>query len=52
MDGILISDEAFYDEDEIEVVDGKKVSKTSGSPVDWVEENRIFKLSAWGEKNY
>ena len=46
-----ISDEAFYDEDEIEVVDGKKVSKTSGSPVDWVEEESyFFKLSAWGEK--
>ena len=46
-----ISDEAFYDEDEIEVVDGKKVSKTSGSPVDWVEEESyFFKLSSWGEK--
>ena len=46
-----ISDEAFYDEDEIEVVDGKKVSKTSGSTVDWVEEESyFFKLSAWGEK--
>ena len=46
-----VSDEAYYDEDEIEVIDGKKKSKISGSPVDWVEEESyFFKLSAWGEK--
>ena len=46
-----ISDEAYYDEDEIEVVDGKKRSITSGSLVDWVEEESyFFKLSAWSKK--
>ena len=46
-----VSDEAFYDEDEIEVSAGKKISKLSGSAVDWVEEESyFFKLSAWGEK--
>ena len=46
-----VSDEAFYDEDEIEIKDGKKYSKTSGSLVDWVEEESFFfKLSAWSEK--
>ena len=46
-----VSDEAFYDEDEIETNDGKKVSKSSGSIVEWVEEESyFFKLSAWSEK--
>ena len=46
-----ISDEAYYDEDEIEEVNGKKISKTSGSPVDWVEEESyFFKLSAFQKK--
>ncbi len=46
-----ISDEAYYDEDEIEEVNGKKISKTSGSLVDWVEEESyFFKLSAWSDK--
>ena len=46
-----VSDEAFYDEDEIENKDGKKISKTSGSLVEWVEEESyFFKLSAWTEK--
>ncbi len=46
-----VSDEAFYDEDEIENVQGKKISKLSGSPVEWVEEESyFFKLSAWSEK--
>ena len=43
-----ISDEAFYDEDEIEANNGKKISKSSGSQVEWVEEESyFFKLSAW-----
>ena len=43
-----VSDEAFYDEDEIEIKDGKKISKISGSGVEWVEEDSyFFKLSAW-----
>ena len=46
-----VSDEAYYDEDEIEEVKGKKVSKVSGSSVDWVEEESyFFKLSSWSEK--
>ena len=46
-----VSDEAYYDEDEIETLNGKKVSKTSGSKVDWVEEESyFFKLSAWSNR--
>ena len=46
-----VSDEAFYDEDEIEDNNGKKISKNSGSPVEWVEEESyFFKLSAWTKK--
>jgi methionyl-tRNA synthetase len=46
-----LSDEAYYDEDEIEVINGKKISKTSGSSVDWVEEDSyFFKLSTWSDK--
>jgi methionyl-tRNA synthetase len=46
-----VSDEAFYDNDEIEEVNGKKISKTSGSGVEWVEEESyFFKLSAWSNK--
>jgi len=46
-----VSDEAFYDEDEIEDNDGKKISKSSGSSVEWVEEESyFFKLSAWTKK--
>tara|TARA_Y100001970_G_scaffold289909_1_gene421725 strand:+ start:194 stop:1735 length:1542 start_codon:yes stop_codon:yes gene_type:complete len=45
-----VSDEAYYDNDEIEEIDGKKKSKSSGSPVDWVEEESyFFKLSAWSD---
>ncbi len=46
-----VSDEAYYDEDEIEEINGKKVAKTSLSPVDWVEEESyFFKLSSWSKK--
>ena len=46
-----VSDEAYYDEDEIEDKDGKKISKNSGSPVEWVEEESyFFKLSKWQKK--
>ncbi len=46
-----VSDEAFYDEDEIEDNNGNKISKTSGSSVEWVEEESyFFKLSAWSKK--
>ena len=43
-----VSDEAYYSEDEIDEIDGKKISKSSGSPVDWMEEESFFfKLSEW-----
>ena len=45
-----VSDEAFYSDDEIEVIDGLKKSKLSGSQVEWVEEESyFFKLSKWQE---
>tara|TARA_B100001057_G_scaffold121590_1_gene120388 strand:+ start:5386 stop:6312 length:927 start_codon:yes stop_codon:yes gene_type:complete len=43
-----VSDEAFYNEDEIEEVDGKKISIASKSPVEWIEEESFFfRLSKW-----
>ena len=46
-----ISDEAYYSENEIISVGDKKMSKSSGSQVDWVEEESyFFKLSAWQDK--
>ncbi len=46
-----VSDEAYYDEDEIENDKGTNKSKISGSKVEWVEEESyFFKLSAWGKK--
>ena len=46
-----VSDEAYYTEDEIITDNGKKVSKLSGSTVDWLEEESyFFKLSAWQNK--
>jgi len=46
-----VSDEAYYDEDEIEESNGKKICKVSGSVVNWVEEESFFfKLSSWSNK--
>ena len=43
-----VSDEAYYNEDEIQDLDGKKVSKSSRSVVEWMEEESyFFKLSEW-----
>ena len=43
-----VSDEAFYSDDEIETIDSVKKSKSSGSLVEWVEEESyFFKLSKW-----
>jgi len=43
-----VSDEAFYSEDEIHEIDNIKISKISGSKVEWVEEESFFfKLSQW-----
>ena len=46
-----ISDEAYYNSDEIIEKNGKKISTFSGSSVDWVEEESFFfKLSSWEKK--
>ena len=37
-----ISDEAYYDEDEIITDNGIKIASSSGSKVDWVEEESFF----------
>ena len=37
-----VSDEAFYSEDEVDDYEGSKVAKSSGSPVEWVEEESFF----------
>ncbi len=43
-----VSDEAFYNDDEIEEFDNKKVAISSKSSVEWVdEESYFFKLSKW-----
>ena len=43
-----VSDEAFYNEDEIEELDGKKIATSSKSPVEWIEEESyFFRLSKW-----
>ena len=43
-----VSDEAFYAEDEIEELNGKKISRSSKSSVEWVdEESYFFRLSKW-----
>ena len=46
-----VSDEAYYGEDEIKNENGIKISISSGSTVDWVEEESyFFKLSSWQTK--
>ena len=46
-----VSDEAYYNEDEVIDKDGKKVSILSNSIVEWVEEESFFfKLSKWQNK--
>ena len=43
-----VSDEAFYNEDEIEEIEGKKTAKSSKSTVEWIEEESyFFRLSKW-----
>jgi len=45
-----IKDEAFYQESELQKVDGKFVTK-DGSVVEWIkEESYFFKLSEWQDK--
>ena len=46
-----ISDEAFYNEDEIIEKDGFNLAVSSGSPVEWIEEESyFFRLSKWQDK--
>ena len=43
-----VSDEAFYSDDEIEAIDGKKHAISSKSTVEWLdEESYFFRLSKW-----
>ena len=43
-----VSDEAFYNDDEIEEIEGKKIAKSSKSTVEWIEEESyFFRLSKW-----
>jgi methionyl-tRNA synthetase len=43
-----VSDEAFYNKDEIEEVNGSKIAILSKSPVEWIEEESyFFRLSKW-----
>ena len=43
-----VSDEAFYNEDEIEEIDGNKIAISSKSSVEWIEEESyFFRLSKW-----
>jgi len=43
-----ISDEAFYTDNEIEVIEGTKKAIVSKSPVEWMdEESYFFRLSKW-----
>jgi methionyl-tRNA synthetase len=46
-----VSDEAYYNSDEVVEKNGKKFSTFSGSYVEWVEEESFFfKLSSWQKK--
>jgi len=46
-----VSDEAYYTEEEIIIEGDKKIAKSSGSTVDWLEEESyFFKLSAWQDR--
>ena len=46
-----VSDEAYYSEEEISTKEGVKVSISSGSEVEWVEEESyFFNLSKWQNK--
>jgi methionyl-tRNA synthetase len=46
-----VSDEAYYNKDEITDKDGKTVAIDSGSLVEWIEEESyFFRLSKWQDK--
>ena len=43
-----VSDEAFYTDDEVQDLEGKKVASSSKSQVEWMdEESYFFRLSKW-----
>ncbi len=43
-----VSDEAFYNDDEIETIDENKIAISSKSKVEWIEEESyFFRLSKW-----
>ena len=46
-----VSDEAYYNDDEITNNNDIKIATLSGSPVEWIEEESyFFKLSKWQDK--
>lgn len=46
-----VRDEAYYQEDETELVDGERRSISTGTPVTWTEEQSyFFRLSAYQER--
>ena len=46
-----VSDEAFYNDDEITEKNGVKIADASGSTVEWIEEESyFFRLSKWQNK--
>tara|TARA_B100002051_G_scaffold132410_1_gene125875 strand:- start:143 stop:1681 length:1539 start_codon:yes stop_codon:yes gene_type:complete len=46
-----VSDEAFYSEDEIDEINNNKIAKSSGSQVEWIEEESyFFRLSKWQDR--
>ena len=47
-----VSDEAFYNEDEIEDIDGVKRSISSKSSVEWIEEESYFFRYLNGKNRY
>ena len=47
-----VSDEAYYNQDEVIEKNGKKFSSFSGSEVEWVEEDSFFLNFLHGKKNY
>ena len=47
-----VSDEAYYNEDEIVNKEGKNISMSSGSSVEWVEEDSYFLSYLPGKKSF
>ncbi len=46
-----VSDEAFYNDDEVSDLNNNKIATSSGSTVEWIEEESyFFKLSKWQDK--